>query len=1583
MENGRLYVAGVAASAGGLEAISQLVGQIPDDLSGLAIVVAQHLHSQNASRLTDLLKRMTTLEVETVQHQMPLLAGHIYIAPPGKHVAVSGNRLILEVPENPLMPSPSADVLFTSLATTYGDHAIGIVLSGTGRDGLAGCQAIADQGGTILTQDLNTARFSSMPSAVMDAGIECLSLPPESIGHALKLMLTGAFFMGQEDTSVVEVMKKLILVLQHGQETTRSLAHYPHGISMISERMRATGSKHLHAYLELISREQEELATLIEGLSAATFFDHENKYDRIAQLLTRILASKPQKSQLRIWFSGCERVEDAYTLAMLVDHCLQKIAVDLDVKIFVTHPDPLLVQSVRQERMLSSEEWSRVLRQPYAPGAVKQEEYLRRLRGMLLFSRHNAFSHPPFLNMDMVVYADATFPQDPSGQEQVLNMISAALDTLGYLVWGQAQKPACLNRLFRRSDLGDCCYRKHPEANLEELPLPEIARPMPKLPEQTLFLAWAQSYPYAIITEEGKIISLSEGIAPFLAFQDGNMSRDILQNCHPALLPQMRTLLFKIQQEEVFRDTTQPLKSRICYLEDHTESWYCRLVLGPVREEGLGVPADGGYYLFFEYFHPEDLPEVPGTNIDHPGGGQVNHLLEWAQHAEANQEILVEELEVSNEELQSLNERLHNANEELQASIEELELTNQELNAAHKALSEAHESLKRSQLKLQISEEKNRNILEHTSQGFLLVDKALALEQINPAGARILHHLSDREAEAKETILDFFPPSAIPDLLKVTRLGFHGEVVRREWKLETVAGEDMWLDLHIIPVMDETGVPLRLTLSLQDVTRQREADLKLKLHEAMLQSVFEEGDTATVILNEEGEVIQGNQAYFNLVGYTQEELGGKPFYLTVPPEEMASSQAHHKAVLETGTPAQIICRRQHKSGQLLDWVMSSRRLVDLEGRRFRVASCRDVTDFNRQHHLLQQTESTLKIAGWEWDIYSNHFICTEAFSQILGIETGGDLHLETLLNRLVPEARTHLSQALEAAREDGRSFDLRVQGTNEAGQTLWLHTTGHAVRLEGHTYRVYGSIQDITALKASEALIEKLSLVASHTHNGVMIADARGRIEWANEAFSNLTGFSLEEVRGRTPGEVLQGPGTDPATRAYINQRLRNREPASCEILNYRKDGRPFWSRIEVTPMLNEQGEVTQFLGIQSDVTESVRHREEISRQRIQLQAVLESTSDLIWAVDRNLRLRNFNSAYADMLEQWLGIEVEPNDVLPHDAKPRAVKAFWRKAYRQALRGESIRVENSFEIKGKLTHYEFVLQPVLDAEEVVQGVSVFGRDITERRQAEEQLRQSGANLSALINNTDDIILSVDPEYRLLTFNQAYADRIMARYGVTIQAGNCVLDYLPPERRAAWESLIAGALSGQTHSEIQEDVFGSETVYFGLSLTPIRDGSEVIGCTIFSRDLTEVKQSEQELFDSKELLVRLLGNAPVQVFAKDREGRFTQVNARMAEHFGRRAEEMLGRTLAQLTPDPWATRHMEWEAQVIESQQSMTFYEDVMRASGQAHYQHIRFPIFDSKGIVKGVGGITMDITESVESQRQIADIAERLRLATS
>jgi two-component system chemotaxis response regulator CheB len=178
-------IVALAASAGGLRALASVFAALPPDFPA-AIVVVQHLDRRHQSLMAQILSRQTKLPVHQASSGDRLLPGHILIAPPDEHLLVNPDRTVsLTHSELVHFVRPSADLLFESVAGSFKDRAIAVVLTGTGTDGAMGVRAIKRMGGTVIVQDEATAEFSGMPAAAIQASQVDFILSLDAIPHAL------------------------------------------------------------------------------------------------------------------------------------------------------------------------------------------------------------------------------------------------------------------------------------------------------------------------------------------------------------------------------------------------------------------------------------------------------------------------------------------------------------------------------------------------------------------------------------------------------------------------------------------------------------------------------------------------------------------------------------------------------------------------------------------------------------------------------------------------------------------------------------------------------------------------------------------------------------------------------------------------------------------------------------------------------------------------------------------------------------------------------------------------------------------------------------------------------------------------------------------------------------------------------------------------------------------------------------------------------------------------------------------------------------------------------------------------------
>ena len=295
------------------------------------------------------------------------------------------------------------------------------------------------------------------------------------------------------------------------------------------------------------------------------------------------------------------------------------------------------------------------------------------------------------------------------------------------------------------------------------------------------------------------------------------------------------------------------------------------------------------------------------------------------------------------------------------------------------------------------------------------------------------------------------------------------------------------------------------------------------------------------------------------------------------------------------------------------------------------------------------------------------------------------------------------------------------------------------------------------ALHTSERQTRKLSHVARHTSNTVIIADAAGNIEWANDSFTRLSGFTSEEIMGRQPSELIGGPGTDPATIATLRARMAAGQPFNCEVLNYAKDGTPYWVAVDLQPVHDADGTLLNFITIETDITARKLAESALRTSRQEYRALFDQASEGIFIVNQAGQFIDVN----DKGCQLLGYQrAELLTLTVSDLVAKTESTNLAADFAQLALGEHLFNER------QLRHRDGHLVPVeVSASRLADGrLQAYVRDISQRVQAEEVRRQYIATLEALHGTALQLATSASLDAILDTILRNSIDLLHFNYG---------------------------------------------------------------------------------------------------------------------------------------------------------------------------------------------------------------------------
>jgi len=868
-----------------LEALDAFFDAMPAR-SGIAFVVIQHLSPDYKSLMAELLAKHTEMTVRRAEEGMVVERDTVYIIPPRKNLSLFHGKLMLSDQErNERGIHLPIDVFLASLAADQRERSVGIILSGTGSDGVRGLRAIKEVGGMVLAQTPDSARFDGMPRAAIATGLADFIVDVPSMPDRLVAFANHSYLTTPPTASPVlldeDRLARIFALLRDQTRVDFTLYKQSTIVRRIERRMTVNQLDLLADYLSLMENRRSEVTALYRELliGVTAFFRDPSVWDLLReQHLLEVFRTRRTK-ELRLWVAGCSTGEEAYTLAMVCQECMEAVGERFDVKIFATDIDRNAINragaGVYPESIAA--DVSPKLLSKYFSRKGDSFQIVRSVREMVVFAQHNLVTDPPFTNLDFVSCRNLLIYLQPVLQQRVLDAFNFGLNANGILVLGTSETTGEASTYFDPLETKQKIYRSkgrsrhhlaageaygtrwpgagrrmvgrrasHPSADEDRV----IDRLLETLAEDTL--------PFTVVVNESlELLHIVGNSSGFLKLPSGKVLNDISRMVIDELAVPVATGLRKVfadGKEMKYTNVRVTRGGEVSLVDLRVRALKGRrgqepLAIFCVEEVGAAGPDLGG-----RAGTTYDLAAVTEQRIH-----DLEHELQFNRE---NLQATIEELETSNEELQASNEELLASNEELQSTNEELQSVNEEL---HTVNAEHQQKI------VELTELNNDldNLLASSRIYTLFLDESLDVRKFTPDLDAIFPILPTDVgrpfAHLRHRLVGLDPLELVRE---VERSGTGREV-------EVVTDSGAWFVLRVLPYRIAEGVSAGIVLSLVDVSGLKATQRELMASEGRFAHLFETLHEGVIFHDMNGRITDANPAACALLNQALEQLVGR------------------------------------------------------------------------------------------------------------------------------------------------------------------------------------------------------------------------------------------------------------------------------------------------------------------------------------------------------------------------------------------------------------------------------------------------------------------------------------------------------------------------------------------------------------------------------------------------------------------------------------------------------------------------------------------------------------------------------------
>lgn len=869
----------------------------------MAFVIVQHLAPDHKSILADLIKRYTRMQVLEVEDGMEVLANHTYIIPPNRDMAlINGNLQLLE-PVAARGSRMAIDFFFRSLALDQHEHAICIVLSGTGSDGTMGVRTIKGVGGMVMAQTPETTTYDGMPRSAIATGLVDYILPPAEMMPLLIDFVTRALRAPGIATPVAEIssedtLKKICILLR--DQVGHDFSQYKHTtlIRRIERRMAVHQLEDTNHYLRLLRQTPGEAQALFRDLliGVTNFFRDPEAFAVLeSHAIPSLFADKPPGMPVRVWVCGCATGEEAYSIAILLQEYLEGLRQTVNIQIFATDIDSKAIDFARAGVYpasisidISAERLARFFVHQQDSGTYRIR---KNIRDLLVFSKQDVIQDPPFSKLDLISCRNLLIYLNADLQKKLLPLFHFSLNPKGFLFLGTSETVGDFTSLFASLDRKHKLYRHKPDGpevshprrphsflypNVQPTGVPNLPR-QPASPDLTNFRQLVEKSLLAhyaeagvLINDRGQICHFYGRTGKYLEPAGGDPTMNILAMAREGLRPALTSALYRVVKNA---EAVVIPRLRVRTNGDFTT---INLILRPVEnDEGTAI-ADLYLVIFEEVAQPDTPQEKAATSegADSTEDKQrITTLLHELQTKDEYLQSTLEEMETANEELKSTNEEMQSVNEELQSTNEELETSKEELQSVNEELATVNAELQNKVSDLSTANNDMNNLLAGTGVATIFVNHRLQILRFTPSATEMINlipgDIGRPFADIVSNLVDY--TRLVDDIAKVL-----SDLSSREIEVQSKTGD--WFLMRIRPYRTLDNVIEGAVITFSNITELYHARAAAQEARLLAENIVMTISQPLLVLSSDFSVVSANHAFYATFQTEEKRTIGENFF---------------------------------------------------------------------------------------------------------------------------------------------------------------------------------------------------------------------------------------------------------------------------------------------------------------------------------------------------------------------------------------------------------------------------------------------------------------------------------------------------------------------------------------------------------------------------------------------------------------------------------------------------------------------------------------------------------------------------------